>query len=101
MSGCNGSILLKTRFWDRTRVGLARTPVALFLFVYDVIAFTSFPALWPHGFWHGLLNTTDFADHKIWGLMLMEVIAWGPGRLSLDALAGFASRRRRRTAPGT
>ena len=73
-------------------LGLIGRPFALFLFVYNIIAFTSFPALWPHGFWAGLLNTSDFADHKIWGLMLLAVIAWGPGRLSLDALIGSAWR---------
>lgn len=79
-------------------LGLLGRPFALFLFVYNIIAFTSFPALWPHGFWHGLFNTTDFADHKVWGLMLMAVVAWGPGALSLDALIGFAWRRWRGAA---
>lgn len=67
-------------------LGLLGRLSALFLFVYNIIAFASFPGLWPHGFWAGLFNTSDFADHKIWGLMLLVVIAWGPGRLSLDAL---------------
>lgn len=80
-------------------LGLFGRPLALFLFVYNIIAFTSFPGLWPHGFWHGLFNTADFADHKIWGLMLMTVIAWGPGALSIDALIGVTWRRwRMRTA---
>ncbi len=74
-------------------LGLLARPFALFLFVYNIIAFASFPALWPHGFWIGLFGTTAFADHKIWGLMLLAVIAWGPGRLSLDALLGSAWRR--------
>jgi putative oxidoreductase len=74
-------------------LGLLGRPFALFLFVYNIIAFTSFPALWPNGFWHGLFNTTDFVDHKVWGLMLLAVIAWGPGALSLDRLAGSAWRR--------
>lgn len=82
-------------------LGLFGRISALFLFVYNIIAFTSFPGLWPHGFWTGLFNTSDFADHKIWGMMLLAVITWGPGRLSLDALAGFAWRRRRYTAPRT
>lgn len=67
-------------------LGLLGRPFALFLFVYNIIAFASFPGLWPHGFWHSLFGTADFADHKIWGLMLMAVIAWGPGALSLDGL---------------
>ena len=82
-------------------MGLFGRPFALFLFVYNIVAFTSFPALWPHGFWHGLFNATGFADHKVWGLMLMAVVAWGPGRLSLDALARFAWRRGRQAARGT
>lgn len=79
-------------------LGLFGRPFALFLFVYNIIAFSSFPGLWPHGFWISLFNTADFADHKVWGLMLLAVIAWGPGSLSLDALAGAAWRglRRRR-----
>lgn len=74
-------------------LGLLGRPFALFLFAYNIIAFTSFPGLWPYGFWHGLFGTAEFADHKIWGLMLMAVIAWGPGTLSLDALLGSAWRR--------
>ncbi len=65
-------------------LGLLGRPFALFLFIYNIIAFASFPGLWPHGFWVGLFGTAAFADHKIWGLMLMALIAWGPGRLSLD-----------------
>lgn len=80
--------------------GLLGRSSALFLFIYNIIAFTSFSGLWPHGFWHGLFGTAEFADHKIWGLMLMAVIAWGPGTLSLDALLGSAWRRwRTRVTP--
>ncbi|WP_019939645.1 DoxX family protein [Bordetella sp. FB-8] len=57
---------------------------ALFLFIYNGIAVISYPALWPHGLLTGLLNTSDFADHKIWGLMLLAVVAWGPGKWSVD-----------------
>ncbi len=77
-------------------LGLLGQPFALFLFVYNIIAFASFPGLWPHGFWTGLLGTAAFADHKIWGLMLMAVIAFGSGKFSLDALLDFGWRRWRR-----
>lgn len=77
-------------------LGLLGRFFALFLFIYNIIAFTSFPALWPHGFWTGLFGVSAFADHKTWGLMLLAVIAWGPGRLSVDALAGFLWKRWRR-----
>lgn len=74
-------------------LGLLSRPSALFLFIYNIMAFVSYPALWPHGFWNGLFGTTAFADHKIWGLMLMAVIAWGPGKLSLDTLVEWIYRR--------
>ena len=74
-------------------VGLAGRLTALFLFVYNIIAVISYPDLWPHGFWTGLIGD-DFNDHKIWALMLLAVIAWGPGTLSLDALLGRLRRRR-------
>lgn len=79
-------------------LGIAGRFAALFLFVYNIIAVISYPPLWPHGFWTGLFNTSDFADHKIWALMLLAVIAWGSGRLSVDALCiqGFAGRRHER-----
>lgn len=75
-------------------LGLLARPFAVFLFIYNIIAFASFPGLWPHGFWHGLFSTSAFADHKIWGLMLLAVIAWGAGRFSLDALIAHVVRTR-------
>lgn len=85
-------------------IGLFSRPFAFFLFIYNIIAFASYPALWPHGFWHGLFGTAAFADHKIWGLMLLAVVAWGPGKLSLDTLAGWGYHRWRNSsvqaAPG-
>lgn len=65
-------------------LGLLGRPFALLLFIYNIIAFSSFPGLWPHGFWISLFNISDFADHKVWALMLLAMIAWGPGRFSLD-----------------
>ena len=73
-------------------VGLAGRLTALFLFVYNIIAVISYPDLWPHGFWTGLIGG-DFNDHKVWAMMLLAVIAWGPGTLSLDALLGRLRRR--------
>lgn len=74
-------------------LGLLSRPLALFLFIYNIVAFVSYPALWPHGFWHDLFGTAAFADHKVWGLMLLAVIAWGPGKLSLDALVEWSYHR--------
>lgn len=66
-------------------LGLLARPTAAFLFVYNIIAVTSYPDLWPHGFWHGLVGS-DFLDHKVWAIMLLAVIARGPGALSIDTL---------------
>lgn len=64
-------------------LGLLGRPAAAFLFIYNIIAVISFPDLWPNGlwtdFWHG-----GFTDHKVWGLMLLAVVLYGPGKLSLD-----------------
>jgi putative oxidoreductase len=66
-------------------LGIAGRLIAIFLFFYNIIAVISFPALWPHGLWHGFLHG-GFTDHKVWGLMLLTVAFFGPGKLSLDYL---------------
>lgn len=66
-------------------LGLAGRLTAAFLFVYNIIAVVSYPDLWPHGFWVGLIGN-DFNDHKIWAMLLLALIAWGPGTFSLDRL---------------
>lgn len=63
-------------------LGLGGRLTAAFLFVYN-IAVISYPDLWPHGFWTSLIGS-DFNDHKVWAMMLLAVIAWGPGVLSID-----------------
>ncbi len=68
-------------------LGIATRPVAVVLFAYNAVAVISYPDLWPNGFWHDLFGTEEFADHKIWAMMLLAIIAWGPGKLSVDTLA--------------
>jgi putative oxidoreductase len=75
-------------------LGIAGRLTALFLFIYNAIAVISYPDLWPRGFWAGFFNRTDFADHKVWGLMLLAVLAWGAGRWSVDGLIDRIMRRR-------
>ncbi len=65
--------------------GLFGRLTAVVLFCYNIIAVISYPALWPHGLWHGFWGS-DFTDHKVWGLMLLAIILYGPGKLSLDHL---------------
>ena len=66
-------------------LGLFGRLTAGFMFVYNAICVISFPDLWPDGFWTGLFGTA-FKDHKIWGLMLLVTLVYGPGKLSLDYL---------------
>ena len=65
--------------------GLLGRLTALFLFAYNIIAVISYPALWPHGLWHGFWGS-DFTDHKVWALMLFALVVFGPGKLSVDHL---------------
>ena len=64
-------------------LGLGGRITAAILFVYNIIAVISYPDLWPDGLWHDFWNG-GFVDHKVWGLMLMAVILFGPGKLSFD-----------------
>lgn len=57
--------------------GILTRFAAAFLFIYNIVAVISFPALW----------STGFTDHKVWGLMLLMTMLHGPGALSVDALA--------------
>ena len=66
-------------------LGLAGRLAAVVLFFYNIIAVISYPELWPNGlwkdFWHG-----GFTDHKVWGMMLLAIVLYGPGKLSLYSL---------------
>ncbi|KJY84432.1 membrane protein [Vibrio galatheae] len=57
-------------------IGLMTRPMAAMLFVFNIFAVVSYPALWEKGFY----------DHQLWGLMLFIVCVWGAGSLSLDKL---------------
>jgi len=65
-------------------LGLMGRMSALFLFVYNIIAVISYPALWPHGLWTDFIGN-EFIDHKAWGLLLLAIVFYGPGKLSIDA----------------
>lgn len=66
-------------------LGLGGRLTAALLFVYNIMAVISYPDLWPNGFWTGLIGS-DFDDHKIWAMLLLAIIAWGPGALSVDRM---------------
>jgi putative oxidoreductase len=55
-------------------VGLATRLMAFNLFVFNIIAVVSYPVIWQGGYY----------DHKLWGVMLLVVVIYGQGRVSLD-----------------
>lgn len=77
-------------------IGLLTRYTALALFVFNVIAVWSYPAL-SKGEW-GLVTvfnwlpigiafpTKGFEDHVVWGLMLLAIFTFGAGKISLDTL---------------
>ncbi|HEY5716215.1 MAG TPA: DoxX family protein [Psychromonas sp.] len=57
-------------------LGLLTRPMAAVLFVFNIMAVISYPALWEGGFY----------DHQLWGLMILINIVWGAGQISMDQL---------------
>ncbi|MCK5819976.1 MAG: DoxX family protein [Psychromonas sp.] len=55
-------------------LGLLTRPMAVLVFIVNILAVVSYPVLWSGGYY----------DHKLWGLMLLINIVWGAGRLSVD-----------------
>ncbi|MEI8593940.1 DoxX family protein [Photobacterium sp. Hal280] len=63
-------------------LGLLTRPMALLLFVFNILAVVSYPLLWEKGYF----------DHQLWGMMLLVNVFWGAGLMSLDHLSGQARR---------
>ncbi len=55
-------------------LGLLSRPAALMLFALNAVAVLSYPVLWVQG----------FNDHLFWGTMILNIMVWGAGKLSLD-----------------
>ncbi|MGL4250733.1 MAG: DoxX family protein [Aeromonas sp.] len=55
-------------------IGLFTRPAALLLFGFNIMAVISYPTLWAGGFY----------DHQLWGWMLLTLVIWGAGCISLD-----------------
>lgn len=55
-------------------LGLAGRLSALALFIFNLVAVTSYPDISPAG----------VQQHVLWGLMLAYCVLYGPGRLSID-----------------
>jgi putative oxidoreductase len=59
-------------------IGLLSRPAALGLFVVNAMAVISYPALFQFE------CPAAINDHFYWGVLLLALVAFGPGRLSLD-----------------
>lgn len=55
-------------------VGLGTRLAALALFVFNIVAATSYPDL----------SDAGLKDHILWGALMLVLAVYGPGRLSLD-----------------
>ncbi len=71
-------------------VGLLSRPAALGLFMVNAMAVISYPALF------GFECPAAINDHFYWGALLLAIVAFGPGRFSLDDLLGNRLLGRRR-----
>lgn len=64
-------------------LGLLGRFSAVVLFIFNIIAVLSYPALEEAG----------LRDHQVWGILLLAIACHGPGKLSLDFLIGKWLRR--------
>lgn len=65
-------------------LGILTRPVALFMFLFNIMAVVSYPTLWKTGFY----------DHQLWGAMLLMNALWGGGFFSADRLLAALPKRR-------
>lgn len=86
--GTFGELFFPVLLW----VGLTTRLAAVGLQIVNIVAVISVLYLFPNG-----LSDPAFGDHFLWGLMMLGLTIYGPGRLSIDYLL---IRRRRNVFPG-
>jgi len=57
-------------------LGLGGRFAAIVLFIFNLLAVYSYPALWD--------NAAGLLQHQMWGFMLLVIVFYGPGKLSID-----------------
>lgn len=67
--------------------GLLTRPAALGLFLVNAVAVISYPQLFEFA------CPAAINDHFYWGILLLVLLAFGPGRASFDALIARAAKR--------
>ncbi len=75
--GTAGELALPLLLW----AGFMSRPAAFGLFIVNLMAVISYPLLFTFEC-PAALN-----DHRYWGLLLLVLMVFGPGRLSVDAMA--------------
>ncbi len=55
-------------------LGVASRPTAVALFFFNMVACYSYPDIMPAG----------IKEHEMWGFMMLVIVFFGPGRISLD-----------------
>lgn len=78
--GTTGELVLPLLLW----AGLLSRPVSLGLFFVNLMAVISYPQLWAFD------CPAAINDHRYWGILLLVLTVFGPGRLSLDWLLSRA-----------
>jgi putative oxidoreductase len=78
--GTGGELVLPLLLW----AGFLSRPAALGLFFVNLMAVISYPLLFTFDC-PAALN-----DHRYWGILLLVLVVFGPGRLSADWLFGRA-----------
>jgi putative oxidoreductase len=76
--GAGGELVLPLLLF----VGLLSRPAALGLFFVNLMAVISYPVLFTFD------CPAAINDHKYWGILLLVLVVFGPGRFALDAQLG-------------
>lgn len=76
LAGAGGELVLPILLF----VGLFSRPAALGLFAVNAMAVISYPALFTFD------CPAAINDHKYWGIILLVLVFFGPGKLTLDNL---------------